>query len=359
MTNNNFDMRPLSFDETFLRIFRIYKERWIAFTLIAFAMYAMGWIFAILLSLVLGNDITIDGFSNNYMLAYESFDSWHQFLFYFTEAVLYYIFSCIAHGAGAWLTLQLYVTTNTTTHPHIVDSFQKAGQKCFTLVITTFIKLLIALLPTCILGVLLYILAVQRILQSNVAIAWVSIIMVLLGYSVKVVLFVLYPVVMVENQLSSSPLKCIKRSFELSKGYWGHILGILLVWGVVKVVVSTIIASLTYEGIMKGQSYLIYLAKILDTIIGIFYLAIMPIFEGVIYINLRVQKEDLDSVKLGEEIGVVEEGNSYISMVPGNIVIGDNKESTVAEEAQPPTIPSSNNDDDGAQQPISGGGVVA
>ena len=82
-------------------------------------------------------------------------------------------------------------------------------------------------------------------------------------------------------------------------------------------------------------------------------------FEGVIYINLRVQKEDLDSVKLGEEIGVVEEGNSYISMVPGNIEIGDNKELTAAEEAQPPTASSSNNDDDGVQQPISGGGVVA
>ena len=37
-------------------------------------------------------------------------------------------------------------------------------------------------------------------------------------------------------------------------------------------------------------------------------------FEGVIYFNIRVQKEELNSVKLAEEIGI-EEG-SYITMVP-------------------------------------------
>ena len=36
-------------------------------------------------------------------------------------------------------------------------------------------------------------------------------------------------------------------------------------------------------------------------------------FEGVIYMNIRAQKEELDSVKLGEEIGIGED--SYITMV--------------------------------------------
>ena len=36
-------------------------------------------------------------------------------------------------------------------------------------------------------------------------------------------------------------------------------------------------------------------------------------FEGVIYMNIRARKEELDSVKLGEEIGIGED--SYITMV--------------------------------------------
>ena len=43
-------------------------------------------------------------------------------------------------------------------------------------------------------------------------------------------------------------------------------------------------------------------------------------FEGVIYINLRVVKEQLTSDKLGEEIGLAED--NYVMVTTGN---NDNK----------------------------------
>lgn len=318
---NYFD--ALNFDRTFERIFHVFRERWIAFTLISFAMYALGWVFAILLSLVLGNDINIDGFSNNYMLMYELQD-WKQSTFYFVEALLYYVFSCIAHGAAIWCTIHFYLQQQ---QPRVIDSFKVSGRKCWPLVATTFLKMLLMFVPLLVPMVLLYIFAVQGILQSRLAIAWVSVIVLLYGYFVKVVMFAVYAVVMVEGK---GPLKSIERSFELTRGYWAHILGILLVWGVVKVVVSSMVASFAYQGMMTGHVYLIYLSKILDTIAGIFFLAIIPVFEGVIYVSLRVEKESIDSEKLSKEIGSsIDEEASYVNMVPDS-----NKKSADLEVAE-------------------------
>ena len=136
---------PLGFVSTYGRIFQIFRDRWIAFTGIAFVMYAVGWIFSILLSLVWGNDIRIVGFSSIYGYAFEfmweiyGYAFYHyayelevgsNLAFYFVEVALYYVFAGFAHGALVLLTMHWYV--HQSQHP--IDAFESAVQKCWSLV---------------------------------------------------------------------------------------------------------------------------------------------------------------------------------------------------------------------------------
>jgi len=120
------------------------------------------------------------------------------------------------------------------------------------------------------------------------------------------------------------PWGSIRRSFGLIKGYWCEVLGLVLVWVLVKIILGAILGMILYSGIMSVYNsdnyYLLYFGKFLDTVVGILLLAIAPVFEGVIYMNLRSKsEEDFGSVKLGEEIGIGED--SYITMVPTNAAV--------------------------------------
>ena len=161
------------------RILYIYSQRYAGFIAIAFLVYGCGWICSILLSLMLGNDIRIDGFSINYKYVIDLFavvddedgsgnnNAGHNIFvsstkafFYLLECFIYYVFCCIAHGASIWYVVHLYffgpvvkevkpgnneqlhgtitsedslITTTTHNphphHPHIYDSFYKAYTK--------------------------------------------------------------------------------------------------------------------------------------------------------------------------------------------------------------------------------------
>eukprot|EP00535_Pseudo-nitzschia_heimii_P001419 CAMPEP_0197182892 /NCGR_PEP_ID=MMETSP1423-20130617/7005_1 /TAXON_ID=476441 /ORGANISM="Pseudo-nitzschia heimii, Strain UNC1101" /LENGTH=329 /DNA_ID=CAMNT_0042633395 /DNA_START=37 /DNA_END=1026 /DNA_ORIENTATION=- len=296
---------PLGVDKTFGRVFHVFSERWVAFTGIAFVVYFVGWIFAILLNLVLGNDIRIDGFSSNYGYVYE-LQSWDEILFYVIEGSLFYVFACVAHGAAIWVTAHVYLHQS----PHPYDAFQVAFEKCWPLVAATILLGLIfqpVLLPTLTIGILANNGSIDPVLGAVL----MFLLIFALGTFLTIVTYVMYAAIMVDKK---GPWESIKHSYHLTKGNWGYILAILLLWAIVKVLLSMMITPFLVMGIMRASRPMIWIANTLDTVISIFLLAIAPVFEGVIYFNLRVQKEELDSVKLGEEIGI-EEG-SYITMVP-------------------------------------------
>lgn len=288
---------PLGVDATFRRVFHVFGKRWTTFTGIAFATYMVGWFFAILLSLFLGNDIRIDGFSVNYGTVVE-LEAADEIAFYLLEWCLYYVFACVAHGAAIWVTAHVYLHQS----PHPYDSFDTALRQWSSLVCAT---LLIGLLflPMLLPAISLAAIAQNGAIDPMVAMILIFFISVVFSIIMVIITYVVYPAIMVEKQ---GAWGSIKRSYNLAKGHWGYIVAILLIWGVVKFLIGVIIGSVMVRSM--------WVAHALDTIFGIFLLAIAPVFEGVIYFNLRVQKEELGSVKLGEEIGIDE--GSYITMVP-------------------------------------------
>jgi hypothetical protein len=310
--------RPLGFGETFGRVFQVFHDRWKAFTTIAFVWYMVGWLFAILLNLVLGNDINIDGFSsavsfemsedgsastNNVM---QSADEW---MFYLIESFIYYVFTAVAHGASIWIVAHWYVNQ----HPALLDAFGAATDKCWTLVGATLLLTALSLV-----GVIPMVLAV--IASANLdwpGYFFLIFVMILWIWIISILTYLTYVAVMVEGK---GPWGSILRSFGLIQGYWCEVLGLVLVWVLVKIIIGFIIGMILYSGLMSmsccDDYFLLYFGKFLDTVVGILLLAIAPVFEGVIYMNLRSKSEDFGSVKLGEEIGIGED--SYITMVPTN-----------------------------------------
>mmetsp|Transcript_8128 Transcript_8128/g.9304 ORF Transcript_8128/g.9304 Transcript_8128/m.9304 type:complete len:352 (-) Transcript_8128:160-1215(-) len=313
--------QPLGFGATFGRVFQVFNDRWRAFTTIAFVWYVMGWFFAILLNLILGNDITIDGFSsavsstvtvetsgegsvstnkNNFVMM-QSADEW---IFYLIEVLIYYVFTAVAHGASIWIVAHWYIHQ----HPTLLDAFDVATGKCWTLVGATLLLTALSLV-----GAIPVVVAVSANIGAGYF--FLSFVMVLWVWILSILTYLTYVAVMVEGK---GPWGSIRRSFGLIKGYWCEVLGLVLVWVLVKIIIGAILGMILYSGIMSvynSDNYvLLYFGKFLDTVVGILFLAIAPVFEGVIYMNLRSKSEDFGSVTLGEEIGIGE--NSYSTMVP-------------------------------------------
>jgi len=302
---NYFVPAPLDVDTTFGRVFHVFRKRWAAFLGIAFLTYFVGWIFAIFLNLVLGNDIRIEGFSYDYGVV-SQLEGWGETTFYVMEACLFYVFACVAHGAAIWVTAHVYLHQS----PHPFDAFQTAFQKCLPLVAATLL-IGILFLPILLSIITVFVMAQNETIDPLLAMVLIVTVVFVLSMILTIVTYVVYPAIMVEKKAS---VESIKRSYHLTKGHWGYIFAILLIWAVVKFLISMIVSTLMLMGIHNGSLPTIWFANTLDTIFGIFLLAIAPVFEGVIYFNLRAQKEELDSVTLGEEIGIEED--SYITMVP-------------------------------------------
>lgn len=184
---------PLGVDTTFGRVFHVFRKRWAAFLGIAFLTYFVGWMFAILLNLVLGNDIRIDGFSSDYGVVYQ-LEGWGETTFYFIEACLFYVFACVAHGAAIWVTAHVYLHQS----PHPFDGFETTFQKCWPLVAAT---LLIGLL---FLPILLPIIAVGILAQDTLINPLLAMVLMVamafvLSMILTIVTYVVYPAIMVEK----------------------------------------------------------------------------------------------------------------------------------------------------------------
>ena len=276
--------QPLGFGATFGRVFQVFKDRWMAFTTIAFVVYVVGWLFAILLNLVLGNDINIDGFSSslsstvtversgdgsvsttNFVM--QSADEW---IFYLIEVFIYYVFTAVAHGASIWIVAHWYVNQ----HPFLLDAFDVATGKCWTLVGATLLLTALSLV-----GAIPMVLAV--FLSANIgAVGYYfgAFVMLLWIWILSILTYITYVAVMVEGK---GPWGSIRRSFGLTKGYWCEVLGLVLVWVLVKIIIGSIIGMILYSGIMSVNNsdnyFLLYFGKFLDTVVGIFLLAIAPV----------------------------------------------------------------------------------
>ena len=259
---------PLGVDTTFGRVFHVFSQRWVAFMGISFVVYFVGWIFAILLNLVLGNDIRIDGFSSDYGYAY-TLTSWDEILFYLIEAALFYVFACVAHGAAIWVTAHVYL--HQSPHPH--DAFVTAVRKCWPLVAATIllgILFIPVLLPTVTIGILVNTSAIDPILGGFL----IFVLVFAVGMFLTIVTYVVYVAVMVDGK---GPWESIKHSYHLTKGHWGYILAILVLWAVVKILFSMIVGAFLVTGVMHASRPTIWFADTLDTFIGIFLLAIAPV----------------------------------------------------------------------------------
>lgn len=275
---------PLGFVSTYGRIFQIFRDRWIAFTGIAFVMYAVGWIFSILLSLVWGNDIRIVGFSSIYGYAFEfmwdiyGYAFYHyayelevgsNLAFYFVEVALYYVFAGFAHGALVLLTMHWYV--HQSQHP--IDAFESALRKCWSIVGATALISLIVILPALLPAVTLWVFAGVVSESTVVDISILLIVMwVVWSICISIVTSTVYAAIMAEGM---GPWASIQRSFSLGQGQWDSIVGILVPLWVLQVWSKAVLGKLiVYFSIIGDQ---IVVTNVLATIIGILLLAVAPV----------------------------------------------------------------------------------
>ena len=262
MTSNDVNyFTHLGLGEIYGRVFHIYGQRWLGFVSIALLVYFAGWICSLMLSIMMGGDWSIDGFSINiHYIKY--LDTTSKTFFYCLECFVYYVFSCIAHGASIWFVVHLYKKQQ----PNIKAAFIRAFEKKITLVLVTVAIFLVAFLPM--------FLIMQLIIRTGSYGAFVAsgVVSFIWAAVVDVLTYVVYPAIMVENLDIRDSLV---RSWTLTEGHRLQILGIVLLWSAVKLVLSLIVAAITFHGFPYTESMTVfYLARILDTVFGIFLLSI-------------------------------------------------------------------------------------
>ena len=267
--------RPLGFWETFGRVFQVFHDRWKAFTTIAFVWYMLGLLFSVLLNLVLGNDINIDGFSSAVLFEMNAdgsastsnvMQSTDELMFYLIESFIYYVFTAVAHGASIWIVAHWYVNQ----HPALMDAFGVATDKCWTLVGATLLLTVLSLV-----GVIPLFFAFAF---NGSGYFFCIFVMILWIWIIPILTYLTYVAVMVEGK---GPWGSILRSVGLIQGYWCEVLGLVLVWALVKMIIGIIIGIMLYpnSGLLYffGNSGLLYFGKFLDTVVGILLLAIAPV----------------------------------------------------------------------------------
>ena len=257
--------------EIYSRVFYLFQQRWTGFISIALLVYITGWVCSLILSLMMGNDLSIDGFSINIQYVTTNGGTLNnpiKMFFYVLECFIYYIFSCIAHGASTWFIVHLYKNQL----PTLQDAFSKAYEKKFTLVLVTILIFVVSFTPMFLL--------VRLILRTGSYHAFVAtgILSFIWATIIEIITFVVYPIIMVETN-NANILSTIKdsllRSWTLTENHRISILGVVLSWAVVKLVLSVIVMYITFQGYPYKSSMIVYhLARFIDTMFGIFLLAI-------------------------------------------------------------------------------------
>lgn len=273
---------PLSFGDTFGRVFHVFQKRWKDFLAISLLVYLAGLVFAIITALLMGNDLKIDGFSIQPQFSVNVGDGqtqtnsspglqgW-QLAVYLIECLIYYCFTCIAHGASVWLATHLYLEQ----HPSILDGLKAAGRKVTSLACSLVLISLIAAVP-CVM--------IVAALQDYTVLAMVLV--CIYAILLQIIYYHVYPVIMVENK---GPMQALSRSFELTSGHRCFIFCIIFLWGFIRTMIGLLIALISSNGFKQeltfNEEYMsydvavsygwqYYVAQVLDTSFGILFLTL-------------------------------------------------------------------------------------
>mmetsp|Transcript_3207 Transcript_3207/g.7505 ORF Transcript_3207/g.7505 Transcript_3207/m.7505 type:complete len:282 (-) Transcript_3207:104-949(-) len=273
---------PLSFGSTIERVLHVFQKRWKDFLAISVLVYLAGLLFAILTALVMGNDLKIDGFSIQPQFSTSlgddqtqsddsiSLQGW-QMGVYLIELLIYYCFSCIAHGASVWLATHLYLEQ----HPSILDGLKSAGTKVVSLTLSLVPIAMIAIVPSSI---------ILTALQNSFVVALVLV--CIYTAFLQVIFYHVYPVIMVENE---GPLTALSRSYEITSGHRWSILCIIMAWGLMRSTIGLLVALISRTGFKQeftlNEDYMTYdydvsygwqyyVAQVLDTSFGILFLTL-------------------------------------------------------------------------------------
>mmetsp|Transcript_3853 Transcript_3853/g.10223 ORF Transcript_3853/g.10223 Transcript_3853/m.10223 type:complete len:337 (-) Transcript_3853:915-1925(-) len=294
---NYFD--TLKFEGVFERVAHVFGKRALAFMAISALVYVLGWIFTAITSMMLGYGVRVGGFSVN-LGVIRSLDSPHKVVIYLLEGVVYYCFVCLAHGAAVWLVIHLYLQQHRT----IQHAFQKGFEKLAHLITATLIvtvSLLAILVPAS---------YVMGRTNDDALITVIMMVLVMIMIFVAIVTFLVYAVIMTEDV---GAVRAIRRSFDLSFPRFWFMFCIALTCFVIKFIIGLLLMSMAFSAYpFTENKFLYYTCMSLDTVLGILYAALSPIFQGVLYITFRVEAEELNFEKLASEIGI--EGDDYITM---------------------------------------------
>mmetsp|Transcript_2191 Transcript_2191/g.3256 ORF Transcript_2191/g.3256 Transcript_2191/m.3256 type:complete len:332 (-) Transcript_2191:58-1053(-) len=310
--------QPIAYDgfphETFGRVFRIFGKRWMAFLWISLLVYVIGWACAVFTSLVLGGTALVDGYSVRIRLRYAENNPWHIASFV-VESIIYYCFSCIANASITWLVAHLYLEQS----PKVIHAFLHSARRLGSLISTLFVATLITLGP----GFALLLLQTY-VVKNDI---FFQIIQVLTWFYImyaKILLYHIYPVVVIEREKGHciNPWTILDRSFVLARKRFCYIFSVVFFWFLAKLLTTLPISLLRQmntndNGSMKKDTVFFYVACSLDTILGILYMTLDSVFQGVLYLQNRITKEKLDMVTLAEQLGVDsvdEEDNDYVVM---------------------------------------------
>lgn len=301
--------------QTFGHVFQIFGKRWTAFLWISFLVYVIGWVCAVFTSLVLGGTMLVDGYSVRIRLRYADDNPWHIASFV-VESIIYYCFSCVANASITWLVAHLYLEQ----YPKVNCAFIHSARRLGSLVSTLFVATLITLGPGFALILLqTYVVKNDFFFQVVQIVTWFYIM-----YA-KIILYHIYPIVVVEHKRGHciNPWRVLDRSFVLSRKRLCYIFAVIFFWFLAKLFMTLPISLLRQmntnnDGSMKKDSVIFYVACSLDTILGIFYMTLDSVFQGVVYLQNRITKENLDMVTLAENLGVdsvdEEEDDDYVVM---------------------------------------------
>ena len=129
---------------------------------------------------------------------------------------------------------------------------------------------------------------VLAILQA-LAIGLGLLVLIIPGIIIAIMLYVSMACCLVERL---GPIKAMGRSMELTKGYRWHLFGALIVFAIIMMIVSLVVAGLQF---VIGQGLI---GALLDWILSVAYSAFMSVTVAVAYHDLRVDKEGIDIEKI-------------------------------------------------------------
>jgi hypothetical protein len=271
---------PLSFEDTFEQVLRVFRERYLAFMAITFLIYAAGWVFAVIAAYTLGADLQIDGFSVSvavlnmdsaqqgyydengdfYFEESPQTQAWQCFL-YILECSIYYCFICIARGASVWLAAHLYLHQR----PTMMDAFRRAAKSAWPLIGSLLLTGCLCVIP------LIFVMLVVVYTIESMPQLMVLAVLGFLAYAswLHILFYHTYPAIMVEKL---GPVVAMTRSYHLTEDHRCYILGVLLCWWLVRVVIGMVIASIHISG--EVNSWVWYLGSALDVGCGILFAAV-------------------------------------------------------------------------------------